>query len=81
MVHRRINRGHMPQEQIDLQNEWEDSLEKDSKPKFKFPITFISDEIDEIGLEFPTLEVRDPEPVKKTKMQTVTFKKTKGGLF
>jgi hypothetical protein len=81
MVHRRmINRRYMPEEEIDLQNEWEDSLSKDSLPKFKFPINFI-DDFDGLDLSFNPLEIKPPEPAKKNTVKTVTFKKTKGGLF
>lgn len=71
----------MSQKQIDLQDEWEDSLENDSKPKFKFPINFLPEELEMVDLQFPSIEIKDPEPVKKSNMKTITFKKTKGGLF
>lgn len=70
----------MPDEEIDLQNQWEESLEKDSQPKFKFPINFIED-LEGIDLTFKPLDIKDPEPPKKNTVKTITFKKTKGGLF
>jgi hypothetical protein len=72
----------MSQEEIDLQNDWEDRLERDALPKFKFPINFLTDEFDLINLDFKSPEIRDPEPAKKIVVKTVKLeKKTKGGLF
>lgn len=75
-----INRRYMPEEEIDLQNNWEDSLSKDSLPKFKFPIDFIEN-FNDLNLSFSPLEIKDPEPPKKNTVKTITLKKTKGGLF
>jgi hypothetical protein len=86
MVYRRINRrivSVMEHEGIDAQNNWEDSLEKDSKPKFRFPLFFSEEKFDNIKLEFPVPEIREPEkPRNMNKVKTIQLgKKGKGGLF
>jgi len=86
MVYRRINRkivSVMEHEGIEAQNSWEDSLEKDSKPKFRFPISFNEEKLDNIKLEFPVPEIREPEkPRNMNKIKTIKLgKKSKGGLF
>ena len=85
MVYRRINRriGVMVEEGIEAQNSWEDSLEKDSKPKFRFPVSFNEDKLDNIKLEFPAPEIREPEKRRNmNKVKTIQLgKKSKGGLF
>ena len=71
MVYRKINkRKAMLEIHSDEQNSWEDSLEKDMVPKFRFPVSFTDDSIDSLNLDFPKIKLKVPKnPKIKIKLQ------------
>ena len=71
----------------DETKEWEDSIDKELSPKFKFPLTILDESIKDIILEFPPVTFREPEkpksgsPTKVIELKNTKKTKSKKGLF
>jgi hypothetical protein len=71
----------------DETEEWEDSIDRELSPKFKFPITILDESMKDINLEFPPITFREPEKPKSVvstkviELKNTKKTKSKKGLF
>jgi hypothetical protein len=71
----------------DETEQWEDSIDRELSPKFKFPITILDESMKDINLEFPPITFREPEKPKSVvstkviELKNTKKNKSKKGLF